>query len=196
MGQLAAFDVPALIQRYDLARFVETGTGRGSSLLHAVGSGFAFCVSIEIDEATAIAARTMVGDAGAILHGDSVEILPKLAAGSREPTLWWLDAHFPGSYRGVPIESHADRRVTMPLEAELRAICAARDVRCDVFLLDDLRIYERGHFHHGNMGDDVSWPVTGCAFVKELLGETHTIGRDYRDEGYLVCLPLATRAAA
>lgn len=201
MGHLAAFDVPAYRQAYGLTQFVETGTGCGDSLLHALSCGFASCASIECDALTAAYARGRIAAEtirqASILEGDSVALLPRLAQHLRPaPTLWWLDAHFPGSYRGVAIDAKAPRAETMPLQSELYAICANRDVTRDVFLMDDLRIYERGHFAHGDMGDDVSWPVTGCAFVEELLGSTHAIARDYREEGYLVCLPRETRAAA
>lgn len=201
MGQLAAHDVATLRQQYGLKQFVETGTGRADSLLYALSCGFASCTSIECDAVTASYARERLimetSRVATILEGDSVALLPRVAQHLRSaPTLWWLDAHFPGSFRGVPIDANAPRLAAMPLERELYAICANRDISRDVFLLDDLRIYERGHFAHGDMGDDVSWPVTGCAFVEELLGATHTIARDYRSEGYLVCLPHVPPVAA
>ena len=120
----------------------------------------------------------------AVGNADSAAGLAKLLPWIEEgPALFWLDAHLPQRYAGSPDVA------TFPLEAELRLICGQRDTSGDVFLMDDLRIYEDGPFRAGPYTLDIPRPAGGAGFVTELLGATHEVTKSYLDEGYIVALP-------
>jgi len=115
-------------------------------------------------------------------------VLNEIAASKK--IVYWLDAHFPGADFGLSsYDGTADRNLRIPLESELRKICQLRDVKNDIFIIDDLRIYEDGPFQNGNWPERLKLGGSGIGFVYELLDKTHHIQRDYRDEGYIVCLP-------
>ncbi len=105
--------------------------------------------------------------------------------------IFWLDAHFPGvdlGFASYDAEVNLDTR--LPLERELDVIHRVRGGFQDVILIDDLRIYEKGPFEHGNMdrvgqGDVAKY---GLEFL-EKFRKRYTIEKIYRDEGYIVLSP-------
>ncbi len=95
----------------------------------------------------------------------------------------WLDAHFPGADFGKSAyNSIADKNLRIPLESEMRKICQLRDVTKDIFIIDDLRIYEDGPFQNGNWSERLKIGGSGIGFVYDLLDKTHHILSDYGDK--------------
>lgn len=189
MGNLSHFDVGQLMARHGVTQFVETGTGLGGSCLHATRYPFKGVYTIECDRPTVAAARRkLAGTQAIVFEGYTVDVLRDvIMVLAPEPTLWWLDAHFPGSDIKGYITVGQSGPELLPLEREVRAIAWSRNVMRDVFLIDDLRLYERQPFQHGNMPQD--WPTPGIGFIEETFGSTHEIRRDLSDEGYIVCTP-------
>lgn len=189
MGNLSHFDVGQLMTRYGVTQFVETGTGLGGSCLHATRFPFKGVYTIECDRPTVAAARRkLAGTPAIVFEGYTVDVLRDvMMVLAPEPTLWWLDAHFPGSDITGSITVGQSGPELLPLEREVRAIARSRNVANDVLLIDDLRLYERQPFQHGNMPQD--WPTPGIGFIEEAFGSTHEIRRDLSDEGYVICTP-------
>lgn len=127
-------------------------------------------------------------------HGPSHEELPKVIGELDEnPALFFLDAHFPDSYRDKynreVIRDDPDH-IKIPLEGELRIVCQNRDISKDIIVIDDIRIYKNGPYQNGNFENKDLHGGENLDFVYELLDETHVIVESYLQEGYLICFPI------
>lgn len=121
-----------------------------------------------------------------IFMGYSKDVLEKLLTYvSTDPTLYWLDAHYPGSdFHGVPYDAVKEKDIRVPLEIELNIITHNRDIKNDVFVIDDLRIYKdvpNAPFELQEKGGD--------QFIHDMLSNTHTIHEVYDHQGYAIAFP-------
>ena len=187
-----------LLQQFDLSKhidtrsvFIETGTANGRSLAYAAGYDFEYLYSIEIDAECACNATKLFEDDKRvmILCGPSFSVLPKILCRHDQPVVFWLDAHFPGEMHGLPYDHEKNMTLRLPLEHELAIIKQERDTSKDCFIIDDLRIYEDGPFEGGIWPDRPKMGGNGIDFIDDLFKGTHTITRDYRNEGYIVLEP-------
>ena len=203
MGRLSRFPIAEWRKRYGLEVFVETGTWKGDGLLCALRAGFPVAFSIELHPEQAETARKRIRQhfpedsprAWAVIEGDSGRMIPKLlpnlsqplGAHHAPPVLWWLDAHLPERYTGT------GQGAQTPLEQELQAIVhSRRDHARDVFILDDMRLYQRGGWANGDFDGELAGNL---ADLDRLMNPTHRPGIVPNDEGYLVCIPRDTSAA-
>jgi len=129
-------------------------------------------------------------------HGNSHDELPKAIDELDEnPALFFLDAHFPDSYRNEynqeVIRDDPDY-IKIPLEGEIRILCQKRDVSKDIIVIDDIRIYKEGPFQNGNFENKELHGGQNLNFVEELLDTTHILIESYLEEGYLICFPIGT----
>jgi hypothetical protein len=126
-----------------------------------------------------------------IIHGDSVTALKNDLDGIDGNILFWLDAHFPGADGRLTDYNHEPNdSIRCPLENELESIKSIRAGREDVFLIDDLRIYERGPFATGDLPEHIRRPAgDGVEFAYRLFSDTHHILKLFDDDGYLLMLP-------
>lgn len=194
MGELRAFDLAGLRRAFGLESFVETGTLYGSGVETARQAGFRVVHSIEIDRAmSARARRRFAGDPRVHIHqGHSAEVFRHLLPRLDGPTLFWLDAHFPGADRGaLPYDHEARDEVRIPLEQELRTIRELRPGGEDLLLIDDLCIYEDGPYELGNFELRARLGGEDAGFVYELFRATHRIVKDYEQGGTLILFPRA-----
>lgn len=197
MGALAHFDLPALIAKYGVLHFVETGTGKGEGLAHAVRFRFSTLRSCDILSVLADSVavifrsdhRVMVQaqESASFLH-DVCVLIPE-----DEPILFWLDAHFPGADYGMHDYGYAtDDARRLPLLTELAMIIENRPAGKDVVLVDDLRIWVDGAFGSGNLPATVR-PFCprqrDASFFGRVFGATHDVRFDYAQEGYVVLTP-------
>ena len=85
--------------------------------------------------------------------------------------------------------------IRLPLETELRIIKKNREHFNDVIIIDDLRIYEDGHFGNGPapLPDRLPRGQRTLDFINELFSDSHTITRIYLDEGYIFITPKIDR---
>ena len=195
MGQLnQAIQIKNVLDFYDIKNFVETGTGQ-AEVVRSV---------YEADESLNIHTIEVVPeifDQNKIKYsylkdvswhlGTSFSILPVILPTFDGNTLFWMDAHFPGADFGLSSygdEKDMDKR--LPLQKELESIVQSRDVKNDVFVIDDLRIYEDGPFETGNWDERTKYGGDGIGFIEEMFEKTHYIGRSYNAQGSVILFPV------
>lgn len=193
MGFLRRFDLPRYREHYGLTTLFETGTFRGGGVQSALDAGFERIFSVEIipelhrDNVERFAANSNV----AILKGESATVLDATLPGIDSNILFWLDAHCPGADHGLAdYNAEPDETVRCPLEAELEIIRKHREGRPDVFIIDDLRMYEPGKYEGGDLPDYIRPPAGGIEFVYRLFSDTHHVVKLTYDEGYVLLLPI------
>ena len=158
MGQLnEAIQVKNVLDFYNIDNFVETGTG-AAEVVRSISN-----IKSDLNIHT-IEIIEEIFNKNKISHsyltnvnwhlGQSSEVMPEILPQLEGNTLFWLDAHFPGADFGLASygdEEDLDKR--LPLRSELEIIVKGRDVSNDVFVIDDLRVYEDGPFETGNWAE-------------------------------------------
>ena len=196
MGQLnEAIQIKNVLDFYDIKNFVETGTGKAEvvqSVVEADDSLNVHTIEVipEIYDKNKIN-FSYLKDVNWHL-GTSFDILPEILPDLKGTTLFWMDAHFPGADFGLSSygdEKDDDKR--LPLKKELETIVANRDVTNDVFVIDDLRIYEDGPFGDGNWEDREKYGGDGIEFIDELFDETHYVVKSYNAQGSILLFPVS-----
>ena len=196
MGQLnQAIQIKNVLDFYDIKNFVETGTGKAEvvqSVVEADDSLNVHTIEVipEIYDKNKIN-FSYLKDVNWHL-GTSFDILPEILPDLKGTTLFWMDAHFPGADFGLSSygdEKDDDKR--LPLKKELETIVANRDVTNDVFVIDDLRIYEDGPFGDGNWEDREKYGGDGIEFIEELFDETHYVVKSYNAQGSILLFPVS-----
>ena len=181
-----------LVKVLNLKNFVESGTGDCSSMKIAADLNlFENLYGIDLDEDLYNRAVSMFKSSVKMYNGYSKDEMLKIVGElSDRPTLFWLDAHFPGAdYKGAKYDAEKDDSKRIPLEAELKIISENRDITNDVFIIDDLRIYT--DLPGG------SWEFRSTAgaenhdFIETLIGKTHLLVEHHRDQGYMLGFPLS-----
>lgn len=196
MGQLnEAIQIKNVLDFYDIKNFVETGTGQAEVVQTVVEADenlniHTIEVIPEIYDKNKIN-FSYLKDVNWHL-GTSFDILPEILPDLKGTTLFWMDAHFPGADFGLSSygdEKDDDKR--LPLKKELETIVENRDVTNDVFVIDDLRIYEDGPFGDGNWEDREKYGGDGIEFIEELFDETHYVVKSYNAQGSVLLFPVS-----
>ena len=196
MGQLnQAIQIKNVLDFYDIKNFVETGTGQAEVVQTVVEADdnlniHTIEVIPEIYDKNKIN-FSYLKDVNWHL-GTSFDILPEILPDLKGTTLFWMDAHFPGADFGLSSygdEKDDDKR--LPLKKELETIVENRDVTNDVFVIDDLRIYEDGPFGDGNWEDREKYGGDGIEFIEELFDETHYVVKSYNAQGSILLFPVS-----
>lgn len=123
-------NLDALVKKYGLTTFVETGCGNGNGLRYAAELGLEQRVSCDLREEAAMACK----DLGMIHICDSLKFLRSVAHWNEAPTLWWLDAHFPEHY------GHDAPDLKWPLFDELKILAGKKGIERDVVVCDDMHV--------------------------------------------------------
>ena len=196
MGQLnEAIQIKNVLDFYDIKNFVETGTGQAEVVQTVVEADDTLNIHT-IEVIPEIYDKNKINfsylkDVNWHL-GTSFDILPEILPDLKGSTLFWMDAHFPGADFGLSSygdEKDDDKR--LPLKKELETIVANRDVTNDVFVIDDLRIYEDGPFGDGNWEDREKYGGDGIEFIEELFDETHYVVKSYNAQGSILLFPVS-----
>ena len=196
MGQLnEAIQIKNVLDFYDIKNFVETGTGQAEVVQTVVEADDTLNVHT-IEVIPEIYDKNKINfsylkDVNWHL-GTSFDILPEILPDLKGTTLFWMDAHFPGADFGLSSygdEKDDDKR--LPLKKELETIVENRDVTNDVFVIDDLRIYEDGPFGDGNWEDREKYGGDGIEFIEELFDETHYVVKSYNAQGSVLLFPVS-----
>ena len=196
MGQLnEAIQIKNVLDFYDIKNFVETGTGKAEVVQSVVEADDTLNVHT-IEVIPEIYDKNKINfsylkDVNWHL-GTSFDILPEILPDLKGTTLFWMDAHFPGADFGLSSygdEKDDDKR--LPLKKELETIVENRDVTNDVFVIDDLRIYEDGPFGDGNWEDREKYGGDGIEFIEELFDETHYVVKSYNAQGSILLFPVS-----
>lgn len=199
-----AINLQNTFEDFQIQNYVETGTG---GILDSYGQNSLLQVSqlkiknlkmhsIEIlDRIYKEAVNYFKDNKNVFIHyGNSHDELPKvLDELDKTPTVFFLDAHFPDSYRDKHnreiIKDDPDY-IKIPLEGELRIIFQKRNLSKDIIVIDDIRIYQEGPYENGNFENKKIHGGDSLDFVYDLLNETHIIVKSYLQEGYLICFPI------
>src|SRR6516165_9054492 len=145
MGQLSNWNVQRELDKFNSEVFVETGTGGGNSLSYAANFKFETLYSTEIDVEifNKHSIKFLSMPRMRVYNLPSAEFLRLILPEIKDRrTFFWLDAHFPNTKENA--------QITLPLESELEIIVSYKDVKNDVILMDDLRVYEIGPYESGN----------------------------------------------
>ena len=195
MGQLnQAIQIKNVIDFYGIKNFIETGTGKAEVVQTVVEADDTLNIHT-IEVIPEIFNRNKINfsylkDVNWHL-GTSFDILPEILPNLKGVTLFWMDAHFPGADFGFSSygdEKDDDKR--LPLKKELETIKENRDTTNDVFVIDDLRIYEDGPFESGNWDERSKYGGDGIEFIEKLFDETHYIVRSYNAQGSIILFPV------
>jgi len=191
-------DTENYIKKFSLKNYAETGTGEGATLQHALDSSFEKTYSVEINSTIYQAAlrkfnSSMLTGECNLWWGNSFERLPQMLSEIEGNTLFFLDAHFPGAdFHLANYEDEKDYDTRLPLEKEIEVIIEHRDVSNDVFIIDDLVIFEPdgGPYEAGplTLSRDIC-PANGIKFLETAFGDTHDITRSYVSQGFLIITP-------
>lgn len=196
MGQLnEAIQIKNVLDFYDIKNFIETGTGQAEVVQTVVEADETLNIHT-IEVIPEIYDKNKINfsylkDVNWHL-GTSFDILPEILPDLKGTTLFWMDAHFPGADFGLSSygdEKDDDKR--LPLKKELETIVSNRDVTNDVFVIDDLRIYEDGPFGDGNWEDREKYGGDGIEFIEELFDETHYVVKSYNAQGSILLFPVS-----
>ncbi len=177
-----------IIDTFQLEVGVETGTYRGTGTKHL--SQFIDRIhTIEIMK-ECYDALPFHGSSNIFPYlGHSSDILPIILEKERQSrVLFWLDAHLPSIVHNV---NQLTTEKEFPLESELQVIKNNKDTIHDVFLIDDLRLYEDGPFSDGNWKEANQFPNRphGIDFIYKMFSETHTIEKHYISSGLVFIFP-------
>jgi hypothetical protein len=193
--------VRAYMRDYGLRHFVETGTGIGESAAFIQGMvdpSFDTIWSCDVEQLQIERALGVYPQLGTdprvgLICAKSTDMLRMLREfPEKEPTLFWLDSHFPGTYYGrKKFSDEKDPDVRMPLEHEIALIRKHRPLNRDVILIDDLWFWLPGEFEWGTLPDELKeyCPQDGIEFIERTFGETHTIEVHREFAGWLSLTP-------
>lgn len=143
MTMKSAGDLDLIRQRFGAGPgvFVESGTFHGKTTRWAL-QRFSVVHTIELSDVLYAEAIRDLAPLGAICHhGDTADVLPRLAETIHEPACWFLDAHWlnqPGA---------AGKDTPLPLQDELTAL-AARPY-ADIVIVDDVASFGKDHYQPG-----------------------------------------------
>ena len=182
------------MEKYNLSRFVETGTLRGDTLDFVKYFTFTKFYSMEIMESLYeyCNLKYKEDERISIYQGDTSKdfniLLKDLP--SDENVLFWLDAHFPGAEGcDLPYNNSTDTDERIPLQKELQQIKDSRSIEGDVFVIDDLRVYEDGPYEDGNWEDRPELGGDGTQFIEDFFQDTHIVQKVYNHQGYILGVP-------
>ena len=195
MGFINQFDLSRIIRDYNISYFFETGTWKGDAVEYALQFPFKKIISAEIIPVIAAEAKTRFETETrvVIIEASSAATLSAELPSLPGNCLFWLDAHFPGADAGLEeYDAILNEDIRLPLENELTIIHQFRKDYQDVFIIDDLRVYEDGCYENGNApSDTLPKKNRNLDFVNRLFGTSHSILKSYKKEGYLMLLPKA-----
>ena len=205
MGLLKQHKLTDYIDRYNLKYYFETGTGKAECLEYALRYPFEEYWTVDIDEDLIEESfkkfQNMRKNIN-LLIGKSIDILDEYVPQipKESPTLFYLDAHFPGAdFQKCTYEEsiREHKKDAFPLEEEVDVILEKRDISKDVFIIDDLVLYEEGDFECLKVGCvwEYGWLQeeldlkTDSKFLYEKFEKTHDFKKDLRSQGYLIITP-------
>jgi predicted O-methyltransferase YrrM len=181
-----------LKNEFGIKNFVETGTAHGLQFLDYMRFEFENYYSCEINKEQYNIAVKNVGHLKNLHlnNQSSTDFLTNLLPSIKDiPTVFWLDAHFPGSELGLPLSYEKDKKIRIPLEDEIDLICKLKNVKNDIIICDDLRIYEDGNYGAGNWNERENLGHDNINFIYKNFYKTHNIIKNYEVSGCVMVIP-------
>ena len=179
--------VRELKQQYGLTTFVETGCYEGKGLIYALGLGFEHLLSCDIVDRHAHWCRVYIPKAQTLTQ-DSEGFLKRILPSLDEPTLFWLDAHYPLYYG----HSHDTKETKIPTLTELRMIRDTKpNFERDVIIVDDLRALEPkdNPFYVGRIEEYLMADGYYVTDFIDVFKDTHEYLLVYGETGNLIFRP-------
>jgi hypothetical protein len=190
MSDLYFFDIKSLVEKYNLKIFIETGSadcqGPTCGLLEAKRHKLRLN-SCDLNPKFVEMCLEKFPEAN-ILNLDSREFLKKVLPMNDEPTLFWLDAHFP-----TQDISDGSKEQQFPILQELFLIKdLKKNFENDVIMCDDI--------HTFNVGDNpifnpqmahVGYNEHSIEYHKKIFADTHDCELIKFDTGVLIYTPKA-----
>jgi hypothetical protein len=106
-----------------------------------------------------------------------------------KPSLFFLDAHFPGADFGYKTyEEEKNKDIRIPLEKELETLKKFKFINKSYLIIDDLRIYEDGPFENGIWDKRFLLGGENIDFIY-YYKETHFIEKNYQKQGFIILKP-------
>jgi hypothetical protein len=197
MGHIQAFTIDKMIKDFNIQGYIETGTGIGDSLSHAIKFPFEKIFSIEFDKKLYNKAIDKFLDPRLLIINDlSINALPFIISkiDKDEKYIFFLDAHFPEADFGTAPDRYLQsinkyKENALPLEAELKIIAQTRPLHQDIIIIDDVWIYEKGPFESGNWSERDKLNIGDMKFVYNIFDKYYTINKIYKQQGYLILTP-------
>jgi len=189
MGELYLHD----LSKYNCNIFVETGTGKGTGIEHALKYRFDKLYSIEIHTQLYNECKNkFASNRLKLINATSIDGLKKILkeTDKNDTILFWLDAHFPGA--DFQLGSYYDNiefNLKFPLEWEINLIYETRKKCKDVFIIDDLQLYEDGDYELKWEQDFIDRFRMSNEFIYDKYFDTHNFIKDYRHQGFLILEP-------
>ena len=179
-------------EKFGIKIFVETGTSDGNQFFDYLKFNFNDYYSCEINKEQYDVAYQNIGHINNIhLSNQSSfdffsELLPKI---KDIPTVFWLDAHFPGSEIGLPLTYEKDKKIRTPLEDEIYLISKLKNTKNDIIVCDDLKIYEDNNYDVGtwNLRKDLGY--NDINFIYKNFYKTHNIIKKFDHDGCVIIIP-------
>lgn len=198
MGHINETDIKSYIEKYNLVNYYETGTGIGDCLGYIL-KNFRFHrhTTVEINQTICYSAIYRLQQSG--IDISKVNFINDKSAVALETTLpmldgrtlFFLDAHFPGAdFHLASYFDEPDENIRIPLKKEIETIVKhKKEYHEDVFVIDDLRIYEDGPYEDGNWEHRHLLGAEGIDFIYDALSTTHDIIKIYKSQGYIIATP-------
>lgn len=204
MGNLFKLDIKPVLEKFNIKNFIETGTLYGDCIKNILYTGHKFdkIYTIEIVQMLAESAGFQFGDnkTVSVINNNSVDGLTKIFnEGLNGPTMFWLDAHFPGVDSGHNTMS-TDVDHNMPLKDELELIKKHRSNCNDVIIMDDMWIFEDfpelpvtfdQHMinHRRSLRRADITNENSIDWITDMFKDTHTSKTVLIDQGFLILFP-------
>ncbi len=205
MGSIREHDLGYYLKKYNLENYFETGTGEGDCLAHALQQPFKTFYTVDIDQDLVRQVQNKLQFCTKdvrLFAGKSTDTIRSLLPQINQmgPTLFFLDAHFPGAdfHKCTYEESIRHfKKDAFPLEEEMALLLAHRDISRDVFIIDDFILYEEGDYETIKIG--LTWKYgwlqdelglqTNSTFLYQAFEKTHDLRKDLKSQGYLIATP-------
>jgi hypothetical protein len=191
MSELSRLPLSEYRTKFGLEAFVETGCYMGDGIQTALDVGFSSVNSCDVSEShLAHCRQRFASDPRVTLYeGDSLSFIASLSLVERRPTLFWLDAHFPGFYGFDELERKVGR---FPLLDELRQLARLPGIERDVILADDLRVVADDANPRWRPGEQGDYFIIRDVRFEDLLqpmAATHEVVLHLQEEGILAFAP-------
>jgi hypothetical protein len=189
LGELYLHD----LKKYKCNIFVETGTGIGTGVSHALKYKFERLYSIEINHQLHHECLDKFNDDRLeLIHNTSFSGLNMILheINKNDKVLFWLDAHFPGAdFQMGSYDDDISDILKFPLESEINLIYKNRKDCKDVFIIDDLQLFEEGDFELKWEQEFIDKFRRSNEFIYNKYSNTHNFIKDYRHQGFLILEP-------
>lgn len=191
MTEFVATPAAKYKEQFKLEVLVETGCFNGAGILHGKNIGFEEQNIYSCDiRRVAVEQCLNIFPAAHIYPDESITFFKRILPTIDQPTLFWLDAHYPMHY-GIATETAIEK---MPLFEELKLIRTLKqNYQRDVIICDDMRVIADVNNPRYRPGEIPAYYYVENSwndFVASMA-DTHDIVSDLVGEGVAIFYPRA-----